>query len=90
MKAFRPNYDQLTPKERVHLVIAAVERADSDEVDRLNESCPRVDATIGDPAYTELLESMKRAAIEADVQWLNASHHVVQAHTNVVTSQRIL
>jgi hypothetical protein len=90
MKRFRPNYHQLTSKERVHLVIAAVERADSDEVDRLTESCPRVKATIGDPAYTELLESMKHAGIAALVQWLDASHHVVQAHTNVVTLQRIL
>ena len=90
MKTFRPNYNQLTAKERVYLVIAAVERADSDEVDRLNESCPRVNATIADPAYTELLESMQHAGIEALAQWVEASHHVVLARTNVETLQRIL
>jgi hypothetical protein len=90
VKTFRPNYDQLTPEERVHLVLAAFERADPDEVDRLAESCPRVEATIDDPAYTELLESMKRAGIVALLQWLDASHHVVCGRTNVVTLQRIL
>ena len=90
MKTFRPNYDRLTPKERVHLVLAAVERADPDEINRLNESCPQVNATIGDPAYTELLESMKHAGIKALAEWVEASHHVVRARANVESFQRIL
>jgi hypothetical protein len=90
MKTFRPDYDQLTSQERVHLSLAALERADLDEVDRLAESCPPVKATIGDPAFTELLESMNRAGMEALVQWLDVSHQVARARTNVVTLQRIL
>ena len=90
MKTFRPNYDHLTPKERVHLVIAAVERADPDEIDRLNESCPRVNAAIGDPAYTELLESMQHAGIQAVLQWLDVSHQVIRVRENVESLQRIL
>ena len=55
---FRPLYAQLTPEERVQLVLAAVARRDMDEVARLRDSCPRRPAVIGDPQYTELLQGI--------------------------------
>src|SRR4029453_15322815 len=89
MKRFRPDYDQLTPEERVHLLLAAAVRGDADEAARLGQSCPLVKAMVGDPAYPELLDRTKHAGMEALFQWLDVSHRVARASSNTVNLQRI-
>ncbi len=44
-------YDRLTAHERLRLVIGAQARGDDAEVDRLVQSCPRVNYSAGDDAY---------------------------------------
>ena len=77
-QSFRPLYDQLTPEERVQLVLAAVARRDMDEVARLRDSCPRLTVATGDPQYTELLQRMWLAGAGILCQWLDVSHRVVR------------
>src|SRR6266849_7394286 len=40
MNTFRLRYDQFTPEERVHLVLAAAARGDADEAARLDGAAP--------------------------------------------------
>jgi hypothetical protein len=75
---FRPLYAQLTPEERVQLVLAAVARRDMDEVVRLRDSCPRMKVVTSDPQYTELLQGMWLAGAGILYQWLDVSHRVVR------------
>ena len=89
MKTFRPFYDQLTPEERVQLVLAAAVRGDEEEATRLAESCPGVKATIGDPAYTDLLDRMKHAGMEVLLHWFDVSHRFVRTRQAVKFLDRL-
>jgi hypothetical protein len=77
-QTFRSRYDQLTPEERVHLVLAAVVRGDEAEVARLHDSCPRVKVVARDPAFTELLDRMWDGAMKVLSLWLDVAHRIVR------------
>ena len=44
-------YDRLTPQERLRAFVSAAARKDMEEIDRLNNSCPRKTYTCEDGAY---------------------------------------
>lgn len=88
--AFGPLYDQLTPEERVHLILAAIARRDMDEVARIRESCPRVKCVANDPQYTELLDGMWHAGREVLSHWLDVSHLVVRTRLAVTLLNRLV
>jgi hypothetical protein len=54
-------YDRLTPRERLALIIAAVERGDAAEADRLSRSAPRIQ--VGLPDYHGLGDGLLLLAL---------------------------
>lgn len=89
-QGFRPLYNQFTPEERVHLVLAATARRDEAEVTRLHEGCPRVKVLANDPQYTELLDGMWHAGTGILCHWLDVSHRVVRSRLAVAVMKRYL
>ncbi len=84
------HYDQLTPRERLRLSLAGLARGDEEEVDRLQERCPRRTLTVQDPQYSELRDCMEEAIVGVVMCWLDVSHYVVRArlcadHFNLLT-----
>jgi len=55
------HYDKLTPRERLPLIVAAIERGDDAEVDRLTRSAPRDGFRL--PDYHGLAEGMLLASL---------------------------
>ncbi len=90
MNTFRLRYDQFTPEERVHLVLAAAARGDADEVARLDAGSPRVKVVIDDPAYTELLNRMLYAGMGTLYHWLDVSHFVAQTRLAVALLKQLV
>jgi hypothetical protein len=73
------HYDQFTPEERVHLLLAALAREDLDEVGRLDQRCPLVRMVAPHPAYTDLLDRTWDGVVVVLWRWHDVSHRVVQA-----------
>src|SRR5262245_32039355 len=88
-QAIRSLYDQFTPEERVHLVLAALARQDAEEVARLDQCCPWVKVVVADPAYTDLLDRMWDAVVAVLCRWLDVSHRVVQTRRAAILLARI-
>jgi hypothetical protein len=63
-------YDQLTPAERIQLVMRARSRADEEEVGRLLRACPRRSYTAPDHDFLELWEAAPWVAERAWMLWL--------------------
>jgi hypothetical protein len=78
-QAIRTLYPQLTPEERVHLVLAATARGDTVEVARLDWNCPQ--AKIEE--YRDLLDRIGHVELVLLSQWLDVSHRVLQARLAV-------
>ncbi len=77
MKTLTTQYSQFTPEERVRLTLAAYEREDLTEVDRLIGSCPQVTRVVRDPRYTARLICMRVAVSAEIIQWMNISVYVL-------------
>ncbi len=77
MKTFTTQYSQFTPEERVRLTLAAYEREDRTEVDRLSGSCPQVTRVVPDPRYMARLICMKVAVSAEIILWMDVSAHVL-------------
>ncbi|MDP2828114.1 MAG: hypothetical protein Q8O37_05865 [Sulfuricellaceae bacterium] len=52
MKDVSRHYDKLTPQERLALTVEAMARGDTEESDRLLESCPKQIYRINDPEFS--------------------------------------
>ena len=84
MQTLRSLYDQLTPAERLRLLLAALAREDADEVGRLDQRCPRVTMVVADPAYTNLRDRLWETVSAVLFQWLDVSHRVVRTRQAAV------
>jgi len=73
MKARSEQYAQFTPEERVRLALAANERDDKPELDRLFRSCPTVTHVIPDPRFTGPLMAMHSSVSSLLIQWVEVS-----------------
>jgi len=87
-QAIRSLYDQFTPEERVHLVLAALARQDDEEVARLEQHCPWVKVVVADPAYTGLLDRMWDAVVAVLSMWCDVSHRVIQTRLTIAVLNR--
>ena len=87
-QATRSLYDQFTPEERVHLVLAALARQDDEEVARLEQHCPWVKVVVADPAYTGLLDRMWDAVAAVLSMWCDVSHRVIQTRLTIALLNR--
>lgn len=83
MKQLTHLYDQLTAKERFAVAVEALARGDMDELDRLNDTCPRKNYMIGDLAYHTRLTELWRMA-------LLAKHEVLELSQNLTALLAIL
>jgi hypothetical protein len=70
-------YAQFTPEERLRLTLAAEERGDETEVERLMARCPKMTCGVGDPEYFRRVSSMLIAVLWLTIQWTEASGWVV-------------
>jgi hypothetical protein len=77
MKTLTTQDSQFTPEERVRLTLAAYERGDLTEVDRLMGSCPQVTCVVLDPLYMTRLIGMQAAVSAEIIQWMNVSVYVL-------------
>ncbi len=66
-------YMQFTPEERLRLTLAAYEREDQTEVERLMSSCPQEKRVIPDPRYTAPLMGLLGQVREEIIRWMNVS-----------------
>lgn len=53
-------YDKFSAKERIQLTLAAIARADEEEVKRLKKSCPRKHYLQTDVAYSDKMENLEK------------------------------
>jgi hypothetical protein len=79
MKTLSWSYSQFTPEERLRLTLAADERGDTAEVERLMRSCPQMPGTAPDPEYTVRFVGMLSAVRAVLIQWLAVSTNVLYA-----------
>ncbi len=77
MKTFTTQYSQFTPEERVRLTLAAYEREDRTEAERLMSSCPQVTRVVLDPRYMARLIHMQAAVSAEIILWMDISAHVL-------------
>ena len=77
MKTLSAQYTQFTPEERARLALAAGERGDFPELERLFRSCPQMTRDIPDPRYTTRLLSMHAAVSRLLIQWVEVSAAVL-------------
>lgn len=73
MKTLSSQYAQFTPEERLRLTIAADERGDNAEVERLMRSCPQVPWVGPDPEYCKRIIWMRATVNELIRLWVEAS-----------------
>ena len=66
-------YSQFTPEERLRLTLAAYERGDGVEVERLMSSCPQERRVIPDPRYTGPLICLLGQVREEIIRWMTVS-----------------
>jgi len=77
MKTPSVQYAQFTFKERIRLALAAFERGDIGELDRLFRSCPTVTRDIPDPRFTSPLLAMKVEVSMLLILWLEVSARIL-------------
>lgn len=70
-------YAQFSPKERGRLALAANEREDLAEIDRLFRSCPEVTRILPDPTFTAPLMAMQAEVGRLLTQWVELSAMVI-------------
>lgn len=80
-------YDRLTPEERMRAFIEALARRDEQELDRLNETCPRKTYVCDDWAYRGRLRDLWILAMShaLDIQRLGQSILVLAMCLNAET-----
>jgi len=86
MKTPSMQYAQFTFKERIRLALAAGERGDIGELDRLFRSCPTVTRDIPDPRFTSPLLAMKVEVSMLLILWLEVSARILMLslfHDNI-------
>jgi hypothetical protein len=85
MKTLTTQYSQFTPEERARLTLAAYERGDRTEADRLAGSCPQVTRVVLDPQYVVRLASIGVAVHAEMIPWMDVSMRVVLCALNTET-----
>ena len=70
-------YAPYTPEERVRLALAASEREDLTEIDRLFRSCPRVELILPDPRFTAPLMTMQAEVSRLLMLWVEFSAVII-------------
>ena len=73
MKTLSSQYAQFTSKERIRLVLAANEREDLPELDRLFRTCPEVTRVLPDPKFMGPLMAMQATVSRLLILWLEVS-----------------
>jgi len=73
MKILSTQYAQFTSEERLRLALAAIEREDWPELDRLLRSCPQVTWVLPDPKFTGPLTALQATVGRLLIQWLEVS-----------------
>ncbi len=73
MKTLSSQYAQFTPEERLRLTIAAEEREDHAEVERLMRSCPQMPWVVPDPEYCRRIIWMRATVSHVIWLWVEAS-----------------
>jgi hypothetical protein len=77
MKIPTTPYAEFTPDERLQLTLAALERRDGPEIDRLARSCPQETRVVLDPRYI-VRYSYLQAAVSAEIiLWMDVSAMVL-------------
>lgn len=85
MKQISHLYDQLTAKERFTVAVEALARGDMDEIDRLNDTCPRKRYEIGDLAYHTRLNELWRMALLVKTELLKLRQNMAATLAVIVT-----
>jgi hypothetical protein len=85
MKTLVSQYAQFTPEERLRLTIAAHERGDQTEVERLMRSCPEMPRIVPDPEFSRRLLWVRAAINERIHVWVEASAIVLCSAMVVVS-----
>ena len=70
-------YALYTPEERVRLALAASEREDLTEIDRLFRSCPGVEHILPDPRFTAPLMTMQAEVSRLLMLWVEFSAVII-------------
>jgi hypothetical protein len=88
--SLRPMYEELTEEERFRLSLRALASGDHSEATHLAESCPRVDGSAVDPAFSDPVHASYRlASVFARIAgpllgWLN----LVEALELILTGEK--
>jgi len=77
MKTRSVPYAQFTPQERIRLALAAIEREDLPELERLCRSCPEVIWIPPDPRFAAPLMTMLAVVSRLLTQWVELSAKVI-------------
>ncbi len=77
MKTLSSQYAQFTPEERLRLFLAAAERGDRPEVQRLLRTCPQMSLVGADPQFSTRAHWMQAAVSQVARQLLEASGYVL-------------
>lgn len=85
MKPLTHLYDQLTAKERFAVAVEALARGDMDELDRLNDTCPRKRYEIGDLAYHTRVNELWRLALLVKTELLKLRQNMAATLAVIVT-----
>jgi len=73
MKTLSSQYAQFTPEERLRLTMAAGERGDNAEVERLMRSCPQVSWVVPDPEFRRRIIWLRVTVNHLIRLWMEAS-----------------
>jgi hypothetical protein len=86
-QSMAPHYNQLNPRERLQLVLAASAREDGDEIKRLMEACARKTYSMSDRTFVDAYDGIFRLnmAVLADLRVLLAEFRMSQTLLNVTT-----
>jgi hypothetical protein len=77
MKIRTTSYAKFTPDERLQLTLAAVERGDGPEFQRLMRSCPKKTRVILDPRYMVRYAYLKITVSAEIIRWMDVSARVL-------------
>ena len=77
MKTLATRYSKFTPDEWVRLTLAAFERKDVPEVDRLMGSCPQETRVFSDPRYRGRLACLRDAVYAEIIRWMEVSANIM-------------
>lgn len=79
MNRLTTQYSQFTPEERLRLTLAAYEREDLTEAERLLGNCPQETRVVRDPCYFAALGCMRAAVSGEIILWSNVSTLILAA-----------